>query len=49
LQVRRHLRAAFGHQMCSASEFAELHDDLVRIERDLEAELVVKVANSKNP
>ncbi|MFM0170725.1 DUF3857 domain-containing transglutaminase family protein [Paraburkholderia sediminicola] len=49
LQVRRHLRAAFGHQMCSASEFAEMHDDLVRIERDLEAELVVKAGNSKNP
>ncbi|MFL9996207.1 DUF3857 and transglutaminase domain-containing protein [Paraburkholderia sediminicola] len=43
LQVRRHLRAAFGHQMCSADEFADLKDDLVRIERDLDAEVVVKV------
>ncbi|MCC8401471.1 DUF3857 domain-containing protein [Paraburkholderia sp. MMS20-SJTN17] len=42
LQVSRHLRAAFGHQMCTASEFAAIHDDLVRIERDLDAELVVK-------
>lgn len=46
LQVSRHLRAAFGHQMCSADEFADIRDDLVRIERDLDAELVVKVANS---
>jgi transglutaminase-like putative cysteine protease len=42
LQVRRHLRAAFGHQMCSADEFAGVKDDLVRIERDLDAEVVVK-------
>jgi hypothetical protein len=47
LQVRRHLRATFGHQMCFASEFADMKDDLVRIERDLDAELVVKVSNSK--
>ncbi|WP_144142931.1 DUF3857 domain-containing transglutaminase family protein [Paraburkholderia sp. BCC1884] len=45
LQVRRHLRAAFGHQMCSADEFAAMKDDLVRVERDLDAEVVVKVAN----
>lgn len=43
LQVRRHLQAAFGHQMCSADEFAAVKDDLVRIERDLDAEVVVKV------
>ncbi|CAE6815053.1 DUF3857 domain-containing transglutaminase family protein [Paraburkholderia haematera] len=42
LQVRRQLRAAFGHQMCSAGEFAAVKDDLVRIERDLDAEVVVK-------
>ncbi|MEZ0602384.1 DUF3857 domain-containing transglutaminase family protein [Paraburkholderia sp. IW21] len=42
LQVRRHLRAAFGHQMCTADEFAGVKDDLVRIERDLDAEVVVK-------
>jgi transglutaminase-like putative cysteine protease len=47
LQVNRHLRAAFGHQMCSADEFAAMKDDLVRIERDLDAELVVKVTNAK--
>ncbi|CAB3777980.1 DUF3857 domain-containing transglutaminase family protein [Paraburkholderia fynbosensis] len=45
LQVSRHLRAAYGHQMCSADEFAAMKDDLVRIERDLDAELVVKVKN----
>jgi hypothetical protein len=47
LQVRRHLRAAFEHQMCSAGEFTDMKDDLVRIERDLDAEVVVKAANSK--
>jgi transglutaminase-like putative cysteine protease len=45
LQVRRQLRADFGHQMCSADEFAGMKDDLVRIERDLDAELVVKAGN----
>ena len=44
LQVRRHLRAAFGHQMCSADEFATLRDDLVRIERDLDAQVIVRAA-----
>jgi hypothetical protein len=47
LQVSRHLRAAFGHQMCAAEEFADMKDDLVRIERDLDAQLVVKVASAK--
>ncbi|MFL9953076.1 DUF3857 and transglutaminase domain-containing protein [Paraburkholderia nemoris] len=42
LQVRRHLRAAFGHQMCSADDFAGVKDDLIRIERDLDAEVVLK-------
>ncbi|HZZ13468.1 MAG TPA: DUF3857 and transglutaminase domain-containing protein [Paraburkholderia sp.] len=44
LQVTRHLRAAFGHQLCSADEFAALKDDLVKIERDLDAEVVVRAA-----
>ncbi|WP_345813682.1 DUF3857 domain-containing protein [Paraburkholderia sp. PREW-6R] len=44
LQVRRHLSAAFGHQMCSASEFGEMKDDLVRIERDLDADLVLRAS-----
>ncbi|NKJ46091.1 hypothetical protein CIC12_04895 [Burkholderia sp. SG-MS1] len=47
LQVSRHLRAAFGHQLCSADEFSAMKDDLVRIERDLDAELVVKVTTPK--
>jgi transglutaminase-like putative cysteine protease len=42
LQVRRHLRASFGHQMCSGDEFARVKGDLVRIERDLDAEVVVR-------
>ena len=44
LQIRRQFRAAFGHQMCSAEEFAAMKDDLVRIERDLDAQIVVKAA-----
>ncbi|CAB3698798.1 hypothetical protein LMG22037_03386 [Paraburkholderia phenoliruptrix] len=44
LQIRRRLRAAFGHQMCSAEEFAAMKDSLVRIERDLDAPIVVKAA-----
>ncbi|MCC8391054.1 DUF3857 domain-containing protein [Paraburkholderia sp. MMS20-SJTR3] len=47
LQVTRHLRAAFGHQMCSANEFAALRDDLVRIERDLAAQLIVKAVRTQ--
>ncbi|EEA00556.1 putative transmembrane protein [Burkholderia sp. H160] len=46
LQVTRHLSAAFGHRMCTANEFAAIHDDLVRIERDLDAEVVVKSASA---
>jgi hypothetical protein len=30
--------------MCSAEEFAAMKDDLVRIERDLDAQIVVKAA-----
>jgi hypothetical protein len=44
LQIRRQLHAAFGHQMCSPAEFAQMKDDLVRIERDLDAQIVVKAA-----
>ncbi|MFM0378689.1 DUF3857 domain-containing protein [Paraburkholderia strydomiana] len=44
LQIRRQLHAAFGHQMCSPAEFAQIKDDLVRIERDLDAQIVVKAA-----
>ncbi|WP_341312543.1 DUF3857 and transglutaminase domain-containing protein [Paraburkholderia sp. IMGN_8] len=43
LQVRRHLRAGFGHQMCSPTEFLDVKSDLVRVQRDLDSEVVVKV------
>ncbi|SDQ46324.1 Transglutaminase-like superfamily protein [Paraburkholderia fungorum] len=46
LQVDRHLNATFGHQMCSPDEFAGMKDDLVRIERDLDGEVVVKAVDS---
>ncbi|WGS51282.1 DUF3857 domain-containing protein [Paraburkholderia sp. D15] len=49
LQVRRQLRAAFDHQMCSADDFAAMKDDLVRIERDLDAVVVVKAGNDARP
>jgi hypothetical protein len=48
LQVSRHLHAAFGHQMCAPDEFAQMRDDLVRIERDLDAQLVVKAVDRAN-
>ncbi|RZF31422.1 DUF3857 domain-containing protein [Paraburkholderia sp. UYCP14C] len=47
LQVNRHLRAAFGHQMCTPNEFAAIRDDLMRIERDLDAEVVVRAASAR--
>ncbi|NML34812.1 DUF3857 domain-containing protein [Paraburkholderia antibiotica] len=47
LQVTRHLRAAFGHQRCSAEDFAAIRDDLVRIERDLDAQVVVKAVRAQ--
>ena len=42
LQVRRHLRAWFGHQMCPAEQFTRVKGELVRIERDLDSEVVVR-------
>jgi hypothetical protein len=47
LQVNRHLRVTFGHQMCTASEFEAIRGDLVRIERDLDAEVVVRAAAAR--
>jgi hypothetical protein len=42
LQIERRLAANFGHQMCSADEFAQMRDALVRIERDTHAQIVVR-------
>jgi len=42
LQIERRLSARFGHQMCSAEEFAQMRDALVRIERDTRAQVVVR-------
>ncbi|HEY4805667.1 MAG TPA: DUF3857 and transglutaminase domain-containing protein [Paraburkholderia sp.] len=44
LQIERRLSARFGHQMCSADEFAQMRDALVRIERDTHAQIVVRAA-----
>ncbi|RQH07580.1 DUF3857 domain-containing transglutaminase family protein [Paraburkholderia dinghuensis] len=42
VQILRHLTARFGHQMCSAEEFAQMRDALVRIQRDTHAQIVVR-------
>jgi len=42
VQIVRHLTARFGHQMCSAAEFARMRDALVRIQRDTHAQIVVR-------
>lgn len=42
LQIERRLSAQFGHQMCSAGEFMQMRDALVRIERDTHAQVVVR-------
>ncbi|WP_296658066.1 DUF3857 domain-containing transglutaminase family protein [Paraburkholderia sp.] len=42
VQIVRHLKAHFGHQMCSAAEFAQMRDALVRIQRDTHAQIVVR-------
>jgi transglutaminase-like putative cysteine protease len=41
VQIERRLAARFGHQMCSAAEFAQMRDALVRIQRDTHAQIVV--------
>lgn len=42
VQIVRHLTARFGHQMCSAGEFAQMRDALVRIQRDTHEQIVVR-------
>lgn len=42
LQIERRLSARFGHQMCSADEFAQMRDALLQIERDTRAQIVVR-------
>ncbi len=44
VQITRRLHARFGHQMCSADEFAEGRASLVRIERDALSQIVVHAA-----
>jgi hypothetical protein len=44
LQIERRLSARFGHQMCSADEFTQMRDALLRIERDTHAQVVVRAA-----
>ncbi|WP_322102048.1 DUF3857 and transglutaminase domain-containing protein [Paraburkholderia sp. J41] len=47
LQIERRLAARFGHQMCTAAEFARMRDALVRIERDTHAQIVVRAGRSQ--
>lgn len=42
VQIERHLAAHFGHQMCTAEEFAQWREALVRIQRDTHAQIVVR-------
>jgi hypothetical protein len=42
LQITRQLHARFGHQMCAPEEFDEMKAALTRIERDADAQVVVK-------
>ncbi|WP_350357447.1 DUF3857 and transglutaminase domain-containing protein [Paraburkholderia fungorum] len=44
LQVTRHLRTAFGRQVCSPADFAATRPTLERIERDAQSQIVVKAA-----
>ncbi|WP_321940254.1 DUF3857 and transglutaminase domain-containing protein [Paraburkholderia sp. J8-2] len=44
VQIERRLLARFGHQMCTADEFAQMRDTLLRIERDTHAQIVVRAA-----
>ncbi|WP_321899936.1 DUF3857 domain-containing transglutaminase family protein [Paraburkholderia heleia] len=46
LQIERRLTARFGHQMCTADEFAQMRDALLRIERDTHAQIVVRAAGA---
>jgi len=46
LQIERRLSARFGHQMCTADEFAQMRDALLRIERDTHAQIVVRSARA---
>jgi hypothetical protein len=49
VQITRHLSARFGHQMCSADEFAAARASLVRIERDALSQIVVRAAKEAQP
>ena len=42
LQAERHLKATFGKQVCSPADFAVMQPVLKRIERDTQAQIVVK-------
>jgi hypothetical protein len=42
LQITRHLRTKFAHQVCSADMFNEVHATLPRIERDTSSQVVVR-------
>ncbi|MEK7899560.1 hypothetical protein AAB988_38545, partial [Burkholderia contaminans] len=42
VQVTRRMTADFGRQVCSADEFTALRASLERIERDTQAQIVVR-------
>ncbi|CAG9219184.1 Transglutaminase superfamily protein [Paraburkholderia tropica] len=42
VQIARRLSAQFGQQVCSAQQFEQMRDALVRIQRDTHAQIVVR-------
>ncbi len=42
VQIARRLSARFGQQVCSAQQFEQMRDALVRIQRDTHAQIVVR-------
>nr|WP_242538763.1 DUF3857 domain-containing protein [Trinickia acidisoli] len=46
VQVSRRLQADFGKQVCSPKQFDAMRDTLVRIERDLSAQIIVRASGA---
>ncbi|WP_434660359.1 DUF3857 and transglutaminase domain-containing protein [Paraburkholderia sp. A3BS-1L] len=47
VQISRRLAAHFGRQMCSPDQFAQMHDALVRMQRDTRAQIVVRARGER--
>jgi hypothetical protein len=42
VEVTRKLSAHFGRQMCTPEDFAQMHEALLRMQRDAHAQIVVR-------